>query len=75
MNSWFEELAEQQRRAFQSLKEGKCGCHSCIEGRGEHAIQMVVCTVCGNKRCPKATDHNNECTNSNESGQKGSCYE
>jgi len=37
--------------------------------------QMVVCTNCGNKRCPKATDHTLECTNSNEPGQKGSRYE
>ena len=37
--------------------------------------QMVVCPNCGNKRCPKATDHTLECTNSNEPGQKGSRYE
>ena len=35
---------------------------------------MIVCKVCGNKRCPKATDHRNDCTNSNEPGQTGSCY-
>lgn len=39
-------------------------------GRG-----MVLCPVCGNKRCPKANDPRNECTNSNEPGQKGSTYE
>lgn len=36
---------------------------------------FVVCRVCGNKRCPKATDHNLDCTGSNESGQKGSKFE
>lgn len=35
---------------------------------------MVVCQDCGNKRCPKATDHDLECTGSNEPGQKGSRY-
>jgi hypothetical protein len=37
--------------------------------------QMVLCPICGNKRCPKATFHINECTNSNEAGQVGSVYE
>ena len=36
---------------------------------------FIVCPICGNKRCPKATDHNLACTNSNEPGQKGSRYE
>jgi len=36
--------------------------------------RMVVCTVCGNKRCPKAAHHLNACTNSNEEGQPGSNY-
>lgn len=35
---------------------------------------MFLCKECGNKRCPKATDHNLECTNSNELGQEGSIY-
>ena len=35
---------------------------------------MILCPTCGNKRCPKATDHNNKCTNSNEPGQPGSSY-
>lgn len=35
---------------------------------------MVVCGTCGNKRCPKAADHNNACTGSNEPGQPGSDY-
>ena len=34
-----------------------------------------VCVVCGNKRCPKAKKHNNDCINSNEPGQKGNNYE
>lgn len=35
---------------------------------------MIVCRTCGNKRCPKASDCELECTNSNESGQEGSVY-
>lgn len=37
-------------------------------------IMMANCAECGNKRCPKATDHENECTGSNEPGQTGSAY-
>ncbi len=36
---------------------------------------MILCKICGNKRCPKATDCSLECTNSNEIGQKGSRYQ
>lgn len=36
---------------------------------------MIVCPDCGNKRCPKATHHANECSGSNEPGQTGSRYE
>jgi len=35
---------------------------------------MFLCPTCGNKRCPKATDHTLACTNSNEPGQPGSDY-
>jgi len=35
---------------------------------------FIVCKTCGNKRCPKATDHRLECTGSNEPGQPGSRY-
>ena len=35
---------------------------------------MIVCPVCGNKRCPHASDHREACTASNEPGQVGSRY-
>jgi hypothetical protein len=35
---------------------------------------MIVCPTCGNKRCPHASDHRYECTQSNEPGQPGSVY-
>lgn len=39
------------------------------------SVGMIVCGTCGNKRCPKASDHDLACTDSNEPGQPGSIYE
>jgi hypothetical protein len=36
--------------------------------------RMIVCPECGNKRCPRASDHRLDCTGSNEPGQAGSVY-
>lgn len=35
----------------------------------------ILCTSCGNKRCPKATLCSNLCSSSNEPGQEGSRYD
>lgn len=61
-----------------------CECHRCIDENklkdpywGKLPLsmtKMILCPTCGNKRCPKASDHRLECTNSNESGQPGSIY-
>lgn len=62
----------------------KCGCVRCLDAewiaRPDGFVRpsrqrMVLCQVCGNKRCPHATDHMLACTNSNEPGQVGSQYE
>lgn len=37
--------------------------------------RFIVCPTCGNKRCPRATDHALACTDSNEPGQPGSRYQ
>ena len=37
--------------------------------------RFIVCPTCGNKRCPRATNHDLACTNSNEPGQPGSRYQ
>lgn len=37
-------------------------------------MRFVVCPDCGNKRCPRANDHRNACTGSNEPGREGSAY-
>ena len=66
-----------------------CCCHRCIfekkitgEKTGSFfydslllsSKQMIVCPICGNKRCPHASDHDFECTGSNEPQQPGSVY-
>jgi len=54
----------------------KCTCHTCypISCEDPRSMFMRLCSECGNKRCPKATDHRLDCTNSNEPNQPGSCY-
>ena len=64
--------------------EGRCqhyrprcdNCHTCLSAGGSLAYlsRMILCPICGNKRCPHATDHRNACTNSNAKGQPGSIY-
>jgi hypothetical protein len=62
----------------------QCQCRACLKGKTVdsafgpipvHMTRMIVCSICGNKRCPHANDHRNECTGSNEPGQRGSAYE
>lgn len=59
-----------------------CICHACIKANDIRVnglllsmTRMIVCPICGNKRCPHASDHRLSCTNSNEPGQAGSIYE
>lgn len=59
-----------------------CGCYACVGSKPASAgswltigmTRMIVCSECGNKRCPHSTDHRNACTGSNEPGQPGSRY-
>ncbi len=51
----------------------KCPCYRCADPF-EAVAGMVLCPVCGNKRCPHATDHALTCTASNLPGQPGSRY-
>lgn len=51
----------------------KCWCQTCRPITLTD-MRMVLCPTCGNKRCPHANDHRNECTGSNEPGQPGSAY-
>lgn len=61
----------------------KCWCYECnkdikvsnqVWGLTVPAVTMILCPDCGNKRCPRATDHRLSCTDSNDSGQLGSRY-
>lgn len=52
----------------------KCDCETCRPNTLDD-MRFIVCPICGNKRCPRATDHRNACTGSNEPGQKGSSWE
>lgn len=52
-------------------------CFQAVQDAHPNALIMrrfIACPNCGNKRCPKATDHNLGCTGSNEPGQFGSDY-
>lgn len=47
-----------------------CGrCSACDPGLS--LSRIVLCQDCGNKRCPKALNHNRACSGSNEPGQVG----
>lgn len=70
------------------MQREDCECHACIKefnlkaGDGDdwfsqlslNTTKMILCPECGNKRCPKASDHRHFCTGSNEPGQRGSVY-
>ena len=64
------------------MNEYNCWCYNCLDKLLDPVTMLpptmsrfIVCPSCGNKRCPRATDHRLECTNSNEPGQAGSRYE
>ena len=52
-----------------------CWCTACdVAANGGARSRMSVCPQFGNKRCPRAAQHDNACTGSNEPGQPGSSY-
>lgn len=78
-------IAEWQKRCREWVppKDGEA-CNHCWtcdaaiaspwEAPGSSFPFMPSCPTCGNKRCPRATDHRNECSGSNEAGQEGSRF-
>lgn len=60
-------------RAGNSPANPDCWCRTC-RPVVLNDMRFVVCPDCGNKRCPRANDHRNSCTGSNEPGQEGSAY-
>lgn len=81
-------MNQEPQRLPEGLPDGcvakpQCICHRCIAENNIRAenpffrldqVQMILCLECGNKRCPKASDHRLACTKSNEVGQAGSVY-
>lgn len=66
-----------------------CGCRVCVNRYADkisdsgadfasvlsaRAGVFVMCSDCGNKRCPKGTFHGHECSKDNTPGQVGSTY-
>ena len=79
-------VGDAQRHAFENgvlpsllfdfNESSPCPCRLCLAKHGDSRLRlMVLCPTCGNKRCPKATNHELACTGSNEPGQAGSVYE
>lgn len=68
-------LQAQPQNAPQNIPEiiPDCWCRTCRPVT-LNDMRFVVCPDCGNKRCPRANDHRNSCTGSNEPGQEGSAY-
>lgn len=64
------------RRLMAKAEEiwGPLCCWKCYKGH-KICVPMILCPMCGNKRCPKASDHELACTGSNASGQPGSIFE
>jgi hypothetical protein len=59
----------------QPVPESSACCHACFKASGATLMtRMILCPTCGNKRCPRASDHRLECTDINEPGQTGSVY-
>ena len=62
------------------MTDYKCWCSTCDDEQRQKGeiglmdIRMNLCPECGNKRCPRATYHEHQCTNSNEPNQEGSAY-
>lgn len=65
---------EAQDRNRASIVAGLCGCWRCMETRKEQRACIILCPECGNKRCPRASDHDLSCSGSNDPGQPGSVY-
>lgn len=79
VGKWMDEdkgYSESTHEKQQEFAKKRCWCHKCrpISCEDPSSMFMRLCPLCGNKRCPKASDHELACTNSNEPGQPGSIY-
>ena len=59
------------------VQQNRCTCHACWPISpllDPPSSFMRLCPLCGNKRCPKASDHRLDCSGSNIPDQPGSIY-
>lgn len=73
VGSWNNHMNTPTAQAGNSPVTPDCWCRTCRPVT-MNDMRFVVCPECGNKRCPHANDHRNDCTGSNEPGQVGSAY-
>ena len=66
-------MSNTKKSSLEGQNQPSCGCLKCYPNVFPN-LRFNVCPICGNKRCPHASDHNYECTNSNDVGQTGSVY-
>jgi hypothetical protein len=70
-----EAIAAIKEALAEPVPESSACCHACFKASGAILMtRMILCPTCGNKRCPRASDHRLECTDINEPGQTGSVY-
>jgi hypothetical protein len=73
-----EHAMQEVQRLGQEIEQepvAKYCCRLCFNKSGSLLLdRMILCSECGNKRCPKATNHELQCTNSNAPNQAGSIY-
>ena len=62
------------KKGESDLRDFLCGCWQCHRDNDLIVDRMILCPECGNKRCPKANNHRNYCSGSNDNGQQGSAY-
>lgn len=53
------------------IHSAKYDCEQCRSDAKAFRTYMIVCSNCGNKRCPQAKDHRYKCTGSNNIDQIG----
>lgn len=73
-----------EEKSYKVWDKVQCNCHRCIKENNLvsssesllplNITMMILCKICGNKRCPKASDHSLDCTGSNDPEQSGSVY-
>lgn len=56
---------------FLNFDDPGLDCRQCFADADKVAMRMILCPICGNKRCPKADNHRYKCTGSNDVGQVG----